>query len=798
MNITKNSKIKPDKPIQSKPSFLIISTNYQLETLYHILIKNPLLVNTKDSKGETFLSYAIKRKNIEIAELILTSPKLDYNFQDKNGNSYLHLAVINRLINIAKILLEKKININMQNNEGNTALHFAFSTGSKELINLMIDNKIDFSIKNKIGLIGEEIKEGTFQEILDNFNGNYLNKNSISINNSNIYDIKDKAKEINNNPDNEIQNSNIINNNEIILNDKCQINKSIKIDWENNDNNIMDVKKNNINLSNTLNSNLNKSGTQQNSQIKYSLVNLSYSEESDEETKLNLEKQKEKEMKNSMKSSDIFDLCSSATYQEKLANMNIIHTVGEPKIILKKESSESNINDDIVNININKIEINQNNSININNIFQNGLQTSQNSFQTSYEKGRKNLISNINNENGLTNINIENDKNEFKKNENMIKKGNKIIMDFCKSLNKEDIFQNKFQYNKKESDISSNNDNNIQSKIETNDNFIFSPFTSLKKTLNSQINGSEINKDINNNKNSNEFSNININDEIKNIEKNNIKKYKTLNISSPIINKYESIKENNIEILSQKSQSIKERDSNILNIDDFNMSITNIDNINTNNTEKINFDCPINSSEETSTSSPIIKQKDSLNIFLSEIRLEHYYSLLKNNGFDDIQLLLDQSKNGIAITDKQLKLSGINIPGDRAKILIRLQEKAGNFSFPIPNEVYYINQNKDYNVDKNINKIKNWLEELKIGNYLENFIKNGYQSLELMMLQMETKNPLTDEILKEEIGIDKIGHRSRIINKLIEDSKHIYNKWKNPVLIIGADITKKICDCNIF
>ena len=773
MNITKNVKIKPDKAIQSKPSFLIISTNYQLETLYQLLIKNPLLVNTKDSKGETFLSYAIKRKNIENAELILTSPKLNYNFQDKNGNSYLHLAVINRLINIAKTLIEKKININMQNNEGNTALHFAFSKEDKELINLLIENKIDFSIKNKSGLIGEEIKEGTFQEILDVFNNNNnnLNKNSISINNSNIFG---------NNT-----------NNEILLNDKCQINKSIKIDWENNDNNI-DIKKTSINLSNTLNSNLNQTGTQQNSQIKFSLVNLSYSEEPEEEQKLNQEKQKIQEIKNSMKSSDIFDLCSSATYQEKLANMNINHIVGEPKII-KKESSESNTNDDIVNININKIEINQNNSININNIFHNGIQTSQNSIQTSYEKGRKNINSNTNNENGLSNIKNGNDKNQ-----NIIRNGGKIIIDFCKSLTKEDMFQNKFQYNKKESDISSNNENNIQSKIETNDNFIFSPFTSLKKTLNNQINGSELNKDNYNNINSNDFSNININNEIKNQEKNNIKKYKTLNISSPNINKYESIKENNIEILSQKSQSIKERDSNILNIDDFNMSITNIDNINTNNTEKINFDCPINSSEETSTSSPIIKQKDSLNIFLSEIRLEHYYSLLKNNGFDDIQLLLDQSKNGIAITDKQLKLSGINIPGDRAKILIRLQEKAGNFSFPIPNEVYYINQNKDYNVDKNINKIKNWLEELKIGNYLENFIKNGYQSLELMMLQMESKNPLTDEILKEEIGIDKIGHRSRIINKLIEDSKHIYNKWKNPVLIIGADITKKICDCNIF
>ena len=470
MNITKKYKIKPEKAIQSKPSYLIISTNYQLETLYHILIRNPLLVNTKDNKGETFLSYALKRKNIDIAELILTSPKLDYNFQDKNGNSYLHLAVINHLINIAKSLIEKGININLQNNEGNTAMHFAFSTGVGELINLLIENKIDFSIKNNKGLIGEEIKEGTFQEILDISNNN-LNKNGNKINDSYTSENKNNPEEININSNNENQNSNITTSNEIILNEKCQTNKSIKIDWENTDNNI-DIKKTSINLSNTLN-NTNKSGSQQNSKLKFSLVNLSYSEEPEEEQKLNQEKETIPENKLNIQSSDIFDLCSSATYQEKLANMNIIHTVGEPKIIIKKESSELNANDDIVNININKIEINQNNSININNLFPNGIQLSQNSFQTSYEKGRKKII----NENKLNN-----NKNDVKTNENN-RKGGKIIMDFCKSLTNNAIFQNKFQYNKKESDIISNNDNNVQYKIEANDNFIFSPFTSLKKEI---------------------------------------------------------------------------------------------------------------------------------------------------------------------------------------------------------------------------------------------------------------------------------------------------------------------------
>ena len=820
MNITKKVKTKPEKSIQSKPSFLIISTNFQLETLYHILIKNPSLVNNKDQKGETFLSYAIKRKNIENAELILTSPLLDYNYQDKNGNSYLHLAVINRLENVAKILIEKGIDINMQNNEGNTALHFAYSTGDMNLIKLIIESKADFTIKNKMGLIGEEIKEGTFLEILEVSNCN-LNKNII--NDTNISDNKIKAKEIKLTLENEEVKNNSNLNPELILNEKGQINKSIKIDWDNNEIN-GDSKLNNTNIINTSN-NINQSLSQQNSKIKFSLVNFSYSEEENNEETLK-NNQKISEIKNSIQSSDIFDLASSTTYQEKLANMNNSHTVGEPKVIQKKESGESNTNEDIVNININKINNNQNkplvlmdnNSINVNNLVQNGIQLSQMSFQTSYENGRNNMISNAidsNEENGLK-IKSEDNKKDVIFNENLSKgNGGKIILDFCKSLTKDEMFHSQFQYNKKDAEgISSNTDynninktNTIQSKIETNENFIFSPFASLKKPLNNKLNGSELNID-NNNFHSNNYCNININNEIKNLENQNIKEYKTLNTSSPNINKYNNIKENNKEIESQKSQTIEEinqkniiynRNNKNLNKINQNLSETNLNNTSTKNNTKINLDCPLNSSQESLKSSQTVKSHDSLYKFLSEIHQENYYPLMKSNGFDDVQLLLNQTKTGSAITDNQLKSSGINIPGDRAKILIRLQEKAGNFVFPIPKEVYYICPNvEDYNEDRNINKLKNWLEELKVDIYLDNFIKKGYHSMELMLLQMESKNPITDEILKDEIGIDKIGHRSRIINKLNEDAKSTYNKWKTSVLIIGADLTRKICDCNIF
>ena len=91
---------------------------------------------------------------------------------------------------------------------------------------------------------------------------------------------------------------------------------------------------------------------------------------------------------------------------------------------------------------------------------------------------------------------------------------------------------------------------------------------------------------------------------------------------------------------------------------------------------------------------------------------------------------------------------------------------------------------------------------MKIEKYLYNFIDNGYNSIELLLIQMISSNPLTNEILKEEIKIDKIGYRSRIINKLKEDSKSFINELKLNMIIVSRDEGKcinkyKNCQCII-
>ena len=183
--------------------------------------------------------------------------------------------------------------------------------------------------------------------------------------------------------------------------------------------------------------------------------------------------------------------------------------------------------------------------------------------------------------------------------------------------------------------------------------------------------------------------------------------------------------------------------------------------------------------------------------FLSQISLEKYYLSLKNNGFDNINLLIEQMRTNLPIKDSELKNAGINLPGDRAKILIRLEEKGNLFPFSVPKNVYYtIDENININEDENIINLKRWLKEFKMENYLNNFIKNGYYSVELFLFQMISKNPINNNILQSEIGIEKIGHRSRILSILKEQSKNIEEILERKKNINLMDETRN-CGCCI-
>ena len=571
--------------LNHKP-FLSIDSELSVLDLYKILRKNPYLINIEDEKNETFLSYAIKRNNNPIINLLLTSPLLNLTYQNENGNTYLHLAVIQQNIKLVQELIDKGIFIDIQNNDGNTALHLSYYINNIEIIKLLINNNIDFGIKNKKGLIAEEI------DPIDNIN-------------------------------------------------------------------------------------------------------------------------------------------EIAGYE---VNMNIIN---------------SN-NEDYINL-----SLNQNEDINLKNPKIDSSNSGETKYRSQFSKEKKNIV-NSKSQHGKNKLNENKDKDKYKNiplkiEDNDNKKLSELIDN--KIINKKQ--EKKVLYYRNNIKSIHNNNNDDDEDLKTIDN----NFPLYEEPIDSHdFDVSPLNTSKKNN-----FSNFLDNNEL-NLSNNN------------------NIDNNSIQV------------NNFFNNEkgDNNSSISNIPNIPIN--EDINTKNKNKNKKEKKIEKIINCNNKSLFDFLMQIHMEKYYNNLNNNGFEYINMIIDDTKVGNYLTDKQLKLIGINIPGDRAKILIRFEEKANMFEFNIPKSVYYVCYNLEQIENEfNVCKLNGWLRNIRLEQYLKNFILNGYFSLDLLLIQSISKNPLTDEILKDEFGIEKLGHRARILNKLKEESKYFSGKLRDSVVSFQTEENSKIC-----
>ena len=165
------------------------------------------------------------------------------------------------------------------------------------------------------------------------------------------------------------------------------------------------------------------------------------------------------------------------------------------------------------------------------------------------------------------------------------------------------------------------------------------------------------------------------------------------------------------------------------------------------------------------------EEKDKLTEFLKEIGMQHYTDILISEGFDDIDLIIKQMKEGFPSLYLTLKEIGIDSPGDRAKILVHMQEISNGFTFEFPFEIVYFKNNRS---------IQKWLNKEELSKYINNFIDAGYQSLELLLIQMASKYKITEQILRNEIFINNEEDIKKIIKSLETNSeKYVYQLSKN-------------------
>ena len=797
------------KTSRNKQTKTLLMTHLDLpfDALSKMISKNPYLVNSIDNKGETLLSYAIKRKNDDVCQLILTSKTLDLSYQDKNGNTYLHLAVLFKLEKISQILIEKGININKQNKNGKTCLDLAYLNNFESLIFILKNNKVNKTAKNKEKNLTEDLKNSKKNELMEpkskgrNTKANSKkkdrsnNNSKLTANSTNKNNIKKNLKTKENNADAKNLKINLLfdygkknNSNNIkkieslpTLREMQKTQKNYKSSIKN-PTSLYFIQKTDVGKKSKykklVKENINKRLTEENS-ISNKKINIENNTSTDTKFKSGTNKDKISKT-NNIKEKEKFN-------DEQLVNLykddDDVFGLTDSGEFVKQLALTSDLNNNLKEypyLNIDQVkEFKEDDEINL---------------KEEYEKMNRRYIDEVINSSKMNNAK-ESDENDS---------------EIVSKIYEDDEYRVKFKNNKNSESSDDDNAGKNRSSLNILDNSIINTVLNLNNKNNAH-------KKTRNNNNNNQIkikSDTNKEDYLydfmddKKFSKTIINKFKDKKEEKNSKKKYDDINEFENQMDYQLYPDNEEKYNHNLN------ELLNINDEKNNNDKILKETNKIKISEDLKEPLLLPEMEDmpenieeledivknnSLKEFLAQINMQKYLNNFIENGFDDMKIIIAQAQKGIYIKDSELKEAGILFPGDRAKILIRIQEKAGNFRFAVPKSVYYTCKNLDkIKNDINIKNLKNWLKNLRIDTYLKNFISNGYHSLELLFLQMESQSPLTAEILKEEVGIDKIGHRSRIINKLKEDGRSYINKLKTSVLLVGNNNNTKFCDCIIY
>ena len=743
--------------------------------------------NIPNNLGETPLYLCVDINNIEALNILLNNdPKPNCNIQKRNGNTALHLAIKKRRLNFATFLLENNADPNISNKlYSQTPTHLAIINHLDEQILEKFKNcNADiYNLKDKYDKTAYdyalETKDVKYVQLIkkifgDNTQGCMLYNNLSEDNNININksiedsksNNKDKNKDLKNSIEKKTQNALSNSNIRQILNDY----KNLTYDnFEN------------INFNKDKNNNNNK----------------------DKDKDKDKDRDKEK----------IKEIIVSEVNKVNVSELSSNNNYSTPKEKLNSFNIESNYYDNQISPLISNIS-KENNNINKkynDSIYETNPLEMMNQIIKSNESKNKEKISN---NDSLSDNNELNDSLEINKQENYIDKYNnkkdQEISEFFIKNNNEYKEKNRLSYH---------NCNKNKEKIIPNINL-------LNMSNNNKSNRNTINSNFNNEINSNTNTNTNIN--IQNIKRksfgsnyesstnqNSTRGTCSGNIAnlqiSNIINslKNNDIKTNDFYLTEEKDKEKKINMNNMpykkktKSINDNKYLPTeeefNKENIirNKNKKEKIEDN---NIHTHTHTNDSFLKLRD----WLISCDLISYYNLLKNNSLCNIERYIKNIKKNKKITYKDIENLGIRKPGHIFRFLIKLDIDANIIDYDIHSKI--INKfnsnilstmgltmsnnelrccgmvitfgNKDYNNNtynytNNYSDIFHFLKYLDLMKFKENFIHNGFDQVDYIILQLFSEYKFDKIILKEFLHIYDDNDKKKVINNLYEEKKRI-------------------------
>ena len=187
---------------------------------------------------------------------------------------------------------------------------------------------------------------------------------------------------------------------------------------------------------------------------------------------------------------------------------------------------------------------------------------------------------------------------------------------------------------------------------------------------------------------------------------------------------------------------------------------------------------PVRHGRRTTTPDTAMRDDGRFLSWLAGLRLEAIYPNLVEAGFDDLGQLVTQMKSDLPLTDDLLESLSIEKQGHRAVFLAALERECVSPMVAAPaikgkrRSLYCCQAPAPAPTMFNYPSLQVWLEALGLGHLSGLFEDAGYTEVEQMLLLMHSQYQVTDAVLKHAVGIEKVGHRHRILCKLREDAQH--------------------------
>ena len=811
---------------ESSPAFLFCQKKSEINAqnengwtpIYRSIISNDLGAlkdllsfggdpNIANNIGETPLYLCVDTDNIEALKILLSNnPKPNCNLQKRNGETALHLSFKKNKINFAQILLENNADPNLLNKlYSQTATHLALINKINDeniLLKLKENNADIYSIKDKYSKTAfdyaQEKGDENYVKLIKKIFGE--KKQIHSLINNVSEDIKisiNKSSNINKTSIDHLDNINTQKNSFSSQNtDKKHNENNIGVNKLNNNNIIYDKKKIKDIVVTTINKTVVSDISSNNkfSTPKEILTDLNSNTNSNMYT---LENGISSFLSNNSKINNINNIINSSQFKKDIINESNPLDMMNQVIMSNRSNLYSTISQ-------NKVSNNKSTE----DKKEGGL---NDSLELEKEKET------INEDNDGSNNNNKNNKKEevaeFKNSNNKIEKERHISYhNLNKNKDKDKIIPKLNLFNlKNSSKINNNNNNNIKNNNSNNNNegnhssiknIKRKSYTSLCSNLHYETStnpntsmGSYFPNVLSNNIVSSIKNPENFNDNNHNHTKRNTSNYDDLTEE----NKYETLdnsKANNCLRYSKQNKtasntSYKKNKKNVLTDADIEPDVV----------EK-----QIEPNEENNAPMPNYYSLSRLRDWLISCDLISYYNLLKNNTSCNIeQFIQSMQENKNSIKYRDIENLGIKKPGHIFRFLIKLQMDANIIDYNVHNKIINkFNNNvlttigltasnneikccgmtltlndKDNNAFNNTNyysDIFRFLKALNLSKFKENFIHNGFDQVDYIILQLFSDYKFDKVILNDFLHVYNNQDKIFVINTLYEEKNKIANE----------------------